>query len=103
MLSPFFEGLRELGSELFDVFGFALPNSKNKPALLAQQCNIFLVAPDVRFEFVLPVFDSAFGGACFHAAWVPMPEATVDEDCRPPLGENKIWRSWQLFLMEAES
>ena len=66
------------------------------PASLLQRGLLFFITLDVAFEFLLPEFHVRFRHRGDLAAFMAMPEATVDENHRMPFGQNDIRRAWQL-------
>lgn len=73
------------GDGLHSVFQFvfgqvALPDNNNLPAVLQQNVIILLVTPSVVLYFCPPKVGIGFRHYKLGAAFVSMPETTVDED-----------------------
>ena len=80
---------------------FAFPDDNHMPAGLLQGGLLFLIAFNVALEFLRPEFHVGFRHGGDFAAFMAMPEATVDENHRMPFGQNDIGMSGQFRRMEA--
>ena len=65
------------------------------------QRGVFLLVPcNIAVELGLPEFDVGLWHRGCLATLVPMPEATVHEDDRVPLGKHDVGMSWQFRRMQ---
>ena len=74
---------------------FAFPDDNHMPACLLQGGLLFLIAFNVALEFLRPEFHVGFRHGGDFAAFMAMPEATIDENHRMPFGQNDIGMSGQ--------
>ena len=82
-----------VGQRIKAFFDFAFPDDNDMPAGLLQ-CGLFsFITFDVAFEFLFPEFHVGFWHCGDFAAFMAMPEATVDENHRMPFGQNDIGMS----------
>ena len=80
---------------------FAFPDDNHMPAGLLQGGLLFLIAFNVALEFLRPEFHIRFRHCGDFAAFMAMPETTVDENHRMPFGQNDIGMSGQFRRMKA--
>ncbi len=83
------------------VFQRALPDSGHTPAKSPECLHVSPVAINIAQEFLLPELLVGSRGSGIAAAFVPMPEASVDEYHRPVLWEHKVRRAGQLSDMKS--
>lgn len=79
----------------------ALPEFDYSPALLEQLVSVSEVSLYVLVEFRLPEVLARFGGRGVPAAWVPVPEATMNEDAYPVTSQHYIGFAWKILLVQA--
>ena len=80
---------------------FAFPDDNDMPAGLLQGGLLLFVAGDIACELLGPEFHVGFWHCGDFAAFMAMPEATVDENHRMPFGQNDIGMAGQFRRMEA--
>ena len=90
-----------VGQRIKAFLDFAFPDDNDMPAGLLQRGLLFFIALDVALEFLRPEFYIRFRHCGDFAAFMAMPEATVDENHRMPFGQNDIGMSGQFWRMEA--
>ena len=90
-----------VGERIKAFFDFAFPNDNDMPARLLQRGLLLFIAFNVAFEFLRPEFHIRFRHCGDFAAFMAMPETTVDENHRMPFGQNDIGMSGQFRRMEA--
>ena len=78
-----------------DLFDFAFPDDNDMPAGLLQGGLLLFVAGDIACELLGPEFHVGFWHCGDFAAFMAMPEATVDENHRMPFGQNDIGMAGQ--------
>ena len=61
------------------------------------------ISSPVVFEFLAPVVQVALRSRGFLAAWVSVPEASVDEDAELVLRKDQVRRSRKIFTVESEA
>ena len=71
------------------------------PAGLLQRGLFFFVTFDVALEFLRPEFHVRFRHCGDFAAFMAMPETTIDENHRMPFGQNDIGMSGQFRRVKA--
>ena len=74
---------------------FAFPDDNHMPAGLLQGGLLLFVAGDIAFELLGPEFHVGFWHCGDFAAFMAMPEATIDENHRMPFGQNDIGMAGQ--------
>lgn len=60
------------------------------PAQLFQQLSDFAVTPDIRFKFLEPEINSAFGKVTKAASLVPVPEAPMNQNYAMVPGQDNV-------------
>ena len=83
------------------VFQRALPDSGHTPAKSPECLHVSPVAINIAQEFLLPELLVGSRGSGIAAAFVPMPEAAMDEHHRSVLWEHKIRGAGQLSDMKS--
>lgn len=78
-----------------------LPDGGYTPAKSPKRLRMAPVASDISLEFLPPEIFIGPGSGCVAAAFVPMPEAAVDEHHRPMLREHKVRGAGQLSDMKS--
>ena len=78
-------------------FEFALPNDDCVPAEVAQLDAFFDVALFVAFYLLFPEWGVALGHDKVTAAFVPVPEAAVDEDDGAVLAQHYVGGAGQML------
>ena len=79
-----------VGQRIKAFLDFAFPDDNDMPASLLQRSLFFFITLDVAFEFLLPEFHVGFRHCGDFAAFMAMPEATIDKNHRMPFGQNDI-------------
>ena len=90
-----------LRSLLDRVLQGALPDDRHAPAERMEHLCMVPVASNISLEFLPPEIFIGLGSGCVAAAYVPMPEAAVDEHHRPVLREHKVRGAGQLSDMKS--
>ncbi len=90
-----------LRSLLDRVLQGALPDDRHAPAERMEHLRMAPVASNISLEFLPPEIFIGPGSGCVATAFVPMPEAAVDEHHRPVLREHKVRRAGQLSDMKS--
>jgi hypothetical protein len=80
-----------------------LPDDKNPPAKIPQHAFDFKVSRHIRNEFLFPEGNSRAWGTCAFATWMPVPEATVDENNDAPPRQGDIWFTRQVCSVKSEA
>jgi len=81
----------------------ALPHDTNLPLISPQSSDVPKVAASVRRQFGNPELPLRFRESRKRATRMTVPEATVNEDNLPVLGENKVGLSRKTGNVESES
>lgn len=81
--------------------GSALPKLEYPPSLLEEQGTITGIPCDVLSEFLLPEAFTSARRCGVTAAWMPVPEAAVNENAEPVTGKHQIRPPRQPLLVEA--
>ena len=79
----------------------ALPHGGHTPAKRPKRLHVSPVTVNIAQEFPLPELFVGSRGSGIAAAFVPMPEAAMDEHHRPVLREHKIRGAGQLSDMKS--
>ena len=74
---------------------FAFPDDNDMPTGLLQGGLLLFVASDIAFELLGPEFHVGFWHCGDFAAFMAMPETTIDENHRMPFGQNDIGMAGQ--------
>ena len=82
---------------------FALPDDENPPVEGPQCLFVAPIPSDILSELPRPETDSGLGCIGVPAAFVAMPEATVDEDHQPPPREHEIGATGQVLPVQPET
>lgn len=80
---------------------FAFPCDHDVPAVLLKGVPCRKVALNIAVELALPEFDVGFWHVCNLAPLVPMPKATMDENCDLMLAEDDVRLAREVLGMEA--
>ena len=91
---------RQLCKPFFD---FTFPDDDDAPSCGFQIGVFLLVTGDIAFEFLGPKFDVGFGHCCDFAAFVAMPEASVDENDGMPFWKDDVGMTRQFRGMQSVS
>lgn len=81
----------------------AFPDNCNPPTHFSKCRNSGGIPFPVPRELVIPELRSCLGQAEVRASLMPVPEASVHEDGRLPLGQDEIWSPGKLPAMETET
>jgi len=95
--------LNRLRSVLDRMLQRAFPDDCHAPAKRVEHLHMAPVAIDIPLKFLPPELFVGLGRGCVAAAFMPVPETTVDEHHRPVLREHKIGGAWQLAHMKSIS
>ena len=90
--------IRQLFEALFD---FTFPDNDDAPTGGLQGRLFLFIAGDIAVEFRRPKFDVGFRHGRDFAAFMAMPEASVDENDGVPFWENDVGVPWQFGRMNA--
>lgn len=78
-----------------------LPNGHDSPSESPQRFLGPRVSPFVSLEFRGPEIDSSLGSRSPSAAFMPMPETSVNKYHASQSREDEVWRSWEVSAMNA--
>lgn len=99
----FLEKRNDYRTEGAQVFRPALPDDKRSPSQKIQLPLARFVSSNVSFDFLLPIDVICFRSPASSMAIMPMPKATMDEDCFFPAWKHDIRLSGEVLAMEAKS
>lgn len=99
-MQPLFNRLR---SVLDRMLQRAFPDDCHAPAKRVEHLHMASVAIDIPLKFLPPELLVGPGSSCVAAAFMPVPETTMDEHHRPVLREHKVGRAGQLAHMKSIS
>ena len=85
------------------AFCGAGPEYGDPPPLIGQFRALSSIASHGRLKLRQPEFDIAGGGRREPAAFVPMPETTIDEEGGVPPAQNNIRFAGKVVTMKAET
>lgn len=95
--------LNRLRSLLDRVLQGALPDDCDAPAESVEHLRMAPVASDISLEFLPPEIFIGPGSGCVAAAFMSVPEATMDKHHRPVLWEHKVGGAGQSPHMKSIS
>lgn len=79
----------------------ALPKLENTPTLLEQVGFVPEVSFHVLVEFQSPELFASLRSCGIPTAWVPVPEAALNENADFVTGKHHVWPTWKLSRMQS--